>query len=69
VLCLVVAPLPPGENPFAVKINNNNNNNTILELCNVADGSLNCNEDQKRPLHLQGRCGVNGRGDVTCVFN
>jgi hypothetical protein len=23
-LCLIVAPLPPGKNPFAVKINNNN---------------------------------------------
>jgi hypothetical protein len=27
VLCLIVVPLTPGENPFAVKINNNNNNN------------------------------------------
>jgi hypothetical protein len=26
VLCLIVVPLPPGGNPFAVKINNNNNN-------------------------------------------
>jgi hypothetical protein len=26
VLCLIVVPLPPGENQFAVKINNNNNN-------------------------------------------
>jgi hypothetical protein len=25
VLCLIVVPLPPDENPFAVKINNNNN--------------------------------------------
>jgi hypothetical protein len=25
VLCLIVVPLAPGENPFAVKINNNNN--------------------------------------------
>jgi hypothetical protein len=25
VLCLIVVPLPPGENPFAVKINNNKN--------------------------------------------
>jgi hypothetical protein len=24
VLCLIVVPLPPGENPFAVKINNKN---------------------------------------------
>jgi hypothetical protein len=24
VLCLIVVPLPPGKNPFAVKINNNN---------------------------------------------
>jgi hypothetical protein len=23
--CLIVAPLPPGKNSFAVKINNNNN--------------------------------------------
>jgi hypothetical protein len=27
VLCIIVVPLPPGTNPFAVKINNNNNNN------------------------------------------
>jgi hypothetical protein len=27
VLCLILVPLPPGKNPFAVKINNNNNNN------------------------------------------
>jgi hypothetical protein len=27
VMCLIVVPLPPGKNPFAVKINNNNNNN------------------------------------------
>jgi hypothetical protein len=26
-LCLIVLPLPPGKNPFAVKIYNNNNNN------------------------------------------
>jgi hypothetical protein len=33
VLCLIVVPLPPGENPFAVKINiNNNNNNNNLHL-------------------------------------
>jgi hypothetical protein len=25
VVCLIVVPLPPDENPFAVKINNNNN--------------------------------------------
>jgi hypothetical protein len=24
-LCLIVVPLPPGENPFAVKIDNNKN--------------------------------------------
>jgi hypothetical protein len=30
ILCLIVVPLPPGENPFAVKINNNNN--SILEI-------------------------------------
>jgi hypothetical protein len=27
VCCLIVVPLPPGENPFAVNNNNNNNNN------------------------------------------
>jgi hypothetical protein len=26
VFCFIVAPLPPGKNPFADKINNNNNN-------------------------------------------
>jgi hypothetical protein len=30
VLCLIVVPLPPGTNPFAVKINNNNNNNNKI---------------------------------------
>jgi hypothetical protein len=29
VLCLTVAPLSPGKNPFAVQLNNNNNNNNI----------------------------------------
>jgi type IV secretory pathway component VirB8 len=28
-LCLIVLPLPPGKNPFAVKINNNNKNNLL----------------------------------------
>jgi hypothetical protein len=27
VLCLIVVPLLPGKNPFAVQLNNNNNNN------------------------------------------
>jgi hypothetical protein len=27
VLCLIVVPLPPGKNPFAVQLNNNNSNN------------------------------------------
>jgi hypothetical protein len=27
VLCLIVVPLPPDANPFAVQLNNNNNNN------------------------------------------
>jgi hypothetical protein len=27
VFCLIVVPLPPGKNPFAVQLNNNNNNN------------------------------------------
>jgi hypothetical protein len=26
-VCLIVVRLPPGRNPFSVKINNNNNNN------------------------------------------
>jgi hypothetical protein len=30
VCCLIVVPLPPGENPFAV---NNNNNNKIATNC------------------------------------
>jgi hypothetical protein len=29
VCCLIVVPLPPGENPFAV---NNNNNNMIMTI-------------------------------------
>jgi hypothetical protein len=29
VCCLIVVPLPPGENPFAVNDNNNNKNNII----------------------------------------
>jgi hypothetical protein len=28
VMCVIVVPLPPDTNPFAVKINNNNNNAT-----------------------------------------
>jgi hypothetical protein len=36
VLCVIVVPLPPGTNPFAVKINNNNNNNNnILSAMNL----------------------------------
>jgi hypothetical protein len=35
-LCLIVLPLPPSKNPFAVKINNNNNNDnnniTVADL-------------------------------------
>jgi hypothetical protein len=31
VCCLIVVPLPPGENPFAVN-NNNNNNNERMKL-------------------------------------
>jgi hypothetical protein len=26
--CLIVVPLPPGKNPFAVQLNNNNNNDS-----------------------------------------
>jgi hypothetical protein len=33
VLCLIVAPLPPGKNPFAVKINNNNNMYVFMNEC------------------------------------
>jgi hypothetical protein len=29
VCCLIVVPLPPGENPFAAQLNNNSNNNKI----------------------------------------
>jgi hypothetical protein len=29
VLCFIVVPLPPGKNPFAVKINNNSNNKSL----------------------------------------
>jgi hypothetical protein len=32
VLCLIVVPLPPGKNPFAVKVNNNNNNVMMFHL-------------------------------------
>jgi hypothetical protein len=31
VLCLIVVPLPPGRNPFAVKINNNLKKNDGLK--------------------------------------
>jgi hypothetical protein len=30
VCCLIVVPLPPGENPFAVNNNNNNKNKIII---------------------------------------
>jgi hypothetical protein len=30
VLCLIVVPLPPGKNPFALKINNNINNRSSI---------------------------------------
>jgi hypothetical protein len=32
VCCLIVVPLPPGENPFAVNNNNNNKNNILTSL-------------------------------------
>jgi hypothetical protein len=35
VCCLIVVPLPPGENPFAVNNNNNNNNNNNDRLYTV----------------------------------
>jgi hypothetical protein len=31
-VCLIVVPLAPGKNPFAVKLNNNNNNNVHEEM-------------------------------------
>jgi hypothetical protein len=42
VCCLIVVPLPPGENPFAVNNNNNNNNNnsTIGPTYNISVGNL-----------------------------
>jgi hypothetical protein len=40
-LYLIVLPLPPGKNPFAVKINNNNNNNNVgFVVDNVALGQV-----------------------------
>jgi hypothetical protein len=36
VLCLIVVPLPPGKNPFAVKIYNNNNNNNNNECVTLS---------------------------------
>jgi hypothetical protein len=30
VLCLIVVPLPPCKNPFAVQVNNNNNKLSLL---------------------------------------
>jgi hypothetical protein len=37
VCCLIVVPLPPGENPFAVNNNNNNNNNNNITTCGNFD--------------------------------
>jgi hypothetical protein len=31
-LCLIVVPLLPGKNPFAVQLNNNNNSNQIIVM-------------------------------------
>jgi hypothetical protein len=41
VLCLIVVPLPPGETPFAVKVNNNSNNNNNNNLLNAVTIFLN----------------------------
>jgi uncharacterized protein YpmS len=41
VLCLIVVRLPPGRNPFAVKINSNNNNHII---------KINSEREQLNPL-------------------
>jgi hypothetical protein len=32
-LCLIVVPLPPGENPFAIKINNKSKKKVKLSPC------------------------------------
>jgi type III secretory pathway component EscV len=43
VLCLIVVPLPPGENPFAVKINiylSINNSLTELHIPNITDKAV-----------------------------
>jgi hypothetical protein len=32
VLYLIVVTLPPGKNPFAVKLSNNNNNNNNMDI-------------------------------------
>jgi hypothetical protein len=38
--CLIVVPLPPGENPFAVNNNNNNNNLSYLLYIMPDDGRV-----------------------------
>jgi hypothetical protein len=40
-LCLIVAPLPPGINPFAVNNNNNNNNTQCFHTAFTPGGILN----------------------------
>jgi hypothetical protein len=40
VLCLIVVPLPPGKNPFAVKINNNNNNECFCWKTDIYTASV-----------------------------
>jgi hypothetical protein len=50
-LCLSVVRLPPGKNPFAVKINNNHNNNKLGPLCNnVGHCKLHCKS--KHPANI-----------------
>jgi hypothetical protein len=50
VCCLIVVPLPPGENPFAVNNNNNNNNNNnilayiTMEMYYYGEVSLNARQ-------------------------
>jgi hypothetical protein len=53
VLCLIVVPLPPGENPFAVKINNNHfvlRHHIILSMDGVIKGTSNKKTKRRKKL-------------------
>jgi hypothetical protein len=73
VLCFIAVPLPPGTNPFAVKINNNNNKIKFAQPQN--------NETVKAPIFnivygkstATGECGISQlfgcmiRNDARCT--